>query len=465
MVFSSIPFIFRFLPIVLAAYYIVPAKLKNAVLFVSSMVFYAWGEPKFALVMLGAIAQGYIFGILIEKSDRRKAKFYLALSVCISLAVLGVCKYADFFIGNFALLTGVHVKYLNIALPIGISFYTFQLVSYVADVYRGDVPAQRSFVNLGAYIAMFPQLIAGPIVRYSDIRTQLTGRSHTLDKFALGLRRFTFGIGKKIIFANSLGLLCETFKGSSDKSVLFFWLYAVAYTLQVYFDFSGYSDMAIGLAKLFGFELSENFDHPYASSSVTEFWRRWHISLGTWFRDYVYIPLGGNRVSRAKWIRNIFVVWFCTGFWHGAAWNFIVWGLFFGVLLAAEKLWFGKYIAKTRVLCHVYTLLAVTLSFVVFDSADMKTAAQYILAMFGGGDYPLISAEAVYYLKSYAMMLVISALGSLPLAGNIVSRLRENGRAGLMLNALEPFVLLAILVVSTAYLVDGSFNPFLYFRF
>ena len=465
MVFSSIPFLFRFLPIVLAAYYIVPAKLKNAVLFVSSMVFYAWGEPKFALVMLGAIAQGYIFGILIEKSDRRKAKFYLALSVCISLAVLGVCKYADFFIGNFALLTGVHVKYLNIALPIGISFYTFQLVSYVADVYRGDVPAQRSFVNLGAYIAMFPQLIAGPIVRYSDIRTQLTGRSHTLDKFALGLRRFTFGVGKKIIFANSLGLLCETFKESPDKSVLFFWLYAVAYTLQVYFDFSGYSDMAIGLAKLFGFELSENFDHPYASSSVTEFWRRWHISLGTWFRDYVYIPLGGNRVSRAKWIRNIFVVWFCTGFWHGAAWNFIAWGLFFGVLLAAEKLWFGKYIAKTRVLCHVYTLLAVTLSFVVFDSVNMKTAAQYILAMFGGGDYPLISAEAVYYLKSYAPMLVISALGSLPLAGNIISRLRENGRAELVLNALEPFVLLAILVVSTAYLVDGSFNPFLYFRF
>ena len=465
MVFSSIPFLFRFLPVVLAAYYIVPAKHKNAVLFVSSMVFYAWGEPKFALVMLGAIAQGYIFGILIEKSDRRKAKFYLALSVCISLAVLGVCKYADFFIGNFALLTGVHVKYLNIALPIGISFYTFQLVSYVADVYRGDVPAQRSFVNLGAYIAMFPQLIAGPIVRYSDIRTQLTGRSHTLDKFALGLRRFTFGVGKKIIFANSLGLLCETFKESPDKSVLFFWLYAVAYTLQVYFDFSGYSDMAIGLAKLFGFELSENFDHPYASSSVTEFWRRWHISLGTWFRDYVYIPLGGNRVSRAKWIRNIFVVWFCTGFWHGAAWNFIAWGLFFGVLLAAEKLWFGKYIAKTRVLCHVYTLLALTLSFVVFDSVNMKTAAQYILAMFGGGDYPLISAEAVYYLKSYAPMLVISALGSLPLAGNIISRLRENGRAELVLNALEPFVLLAILVVSTAYLVDGSFNPFLYFRF
>ena len=465
MVFSSIPFLFRFLPIVLAAYYIAPAKLKNTVLFAASMVFYAWGEPKFALVMLGAIVQGYIFGILIEKSDRRKAKFYLALSVCISLAVLGVCKYADFFIANFAALTGIPVKYLNIALPIGISFYTFQLVSYVADVYRGDVPAQRSFVNLGAYIAMFPQLIAGPIVRYSDIRTQLTERSHTLDQFALGLRRFTFGVGKKIIFANSLGLLCETFKASSDKSVLFFWMYAVSYTLQVYFDFSGYSDMAIGLAKLFGFELSENFDHPYASSSVTEFWRRWHISLGAWFRDYVYIPLGGNRVSRAKWIRNIFVVWFCTGFWHGAAWNFIVWGLFFCVLLAAEKLWFGKYIAKTRILCHVYTLLAVTLSFVVFDAADMKTAEQYILAMFGGGDYPLISAEAVYYLKSYAMMLLISALGSLPLAGNIISRLRENDRAALVLNALEPFVLLAILVVSTAYLVDGSFNPFLYFRF
>ena len=347
MLFSSIPFLYYFLPCVLLLYFLAPKRLKNAVLLLASLVFYAWGEPIYVLLMAGSIASGYVLGLLIEKFRAMPlGKLFLIVSVAISLGLLGYFKYVDFFISNFNAVFGLSVPLLRIALPIGISFYTFQLLSYTIDVYRGTVAAQRNFITLAAYIAMFPQLIAGPIVRYSDVAAQLKSRTHSFEKIALGIRRFILGLAKKILIANALGELCDIFRVSGDQSVLFYWLYAIAFTLHIYFDFSGYSDMAIGLGKVFGFDFPENFRFPYISASITEFWRRWHISLGSWFRDYVYIPLGGNRVGKAKWLRNILVVWLLTGFWHGAAWNFIVWGLLFAVLLVVEKLWLQKPLQK-----------------------------------------------------------------------------------------------------------------------
>ena len=335
MLFSSIPFLFYFLPCVLLLYAISPKKFKNFTLLICSLVFYAWGEPRLVLLMLITVLGGYILGLLTEKFNKHK-KLFLTLAVALSLGFLGYFKYVDFFIENINLMTGLSIPLLNVALPIGISFYTFQLLSYNIDVYRGNVPAQRNFVDLATYISLFPQLIAGPIVRYSDVAKQLRNRNHSFDKIALGVRRFVIGLSKKIIIANTLGEICEIFKSSNDKSVLYFWLYAVAFALHIYFDFSGYSDMAIGLGKLFGFDFAENFDYPYVSKSITVFWRRWHISLGTWFRDYVYIPLGGSRVGMARLIINLLIVWMLTGFWHGAEWNFILWGLYFAVLLIVE---------------------------------------------------------------------------------------------------------------------------------
>ena len=463
MLFSSIPFLFYFLPCVLILYLIAPKCLKNTVLLLSSLVFYAWGEPRYVIWMLLAITLGYIFGLLIErfKEKKRISKLFMILSVASSLAMLGYFKYVDFFIGNFNAITGLSVPLLKIALPIGISFYTFQILSYTVDVYRGDVAAQKNPIDLAAYVALFPQLIAGPIVRYSDVAEQLKSRTHSFEKTALGARRFMIGLGKKILIANILGELCDTFRASDDKSVLFFWLYAVAYSLHIYFDFSGYSDMAIGLGKIFGFDFLENFNYPYISASITEFWRRWHMSLGSWFRDYVYIPLGGNRVSRLRHLFNIFVVWMLTGFWHGAAWNFIVWGLFFAVLLMVEKLWLLPHIKKMKVLPHVTTLFLVVISFVIFNANSMGEAFSYIGAMFGAGEYPLVSREALYYLRSYAVVFVLALFGATPLPKKIFSS--EKCRKPVMFA--EPVALVVLMLVMTAYLVDGSFNPFLYFRF
>lgn len=465
MVFSSIPFLYYFLPCVLILYFLAPGRYKNFVLLLTSLVFYAWGEPRFVLVMLLTILQGYVFGLLIERYRDRRAKVCLAVSAAFSLGLLGYCKYADFFIENFNVLTGLSVPLLKVTLPIGISFYTFQILSYIVDVYRGTVPAQHSFVDLGAYIAMFPQLIAGPIVRYSDISVQLRERVHSVSKCAQGIRRFAIGMGKKVLFANTLGELCSIFKASDDKSVLFFWMYAFACALQLYFDFSGYSDMAIGLGKVFGFDFLENFNYPFISKSVTEFWRRWHMSLGSWFRDYVYIPLGGNRVKKARWLCNLMIVWFLTGFWHGAAWNFIAWGLFFGVLLIIEKLWLMKTLEKTGPLCHVYVVLVVLFSFVLFDATDISQALSYIGSMFGAGDFPLVSAESLYYLKSYALILLAALVGATPVISTGVRKLREKRVFAGALNAAEPVFLILLMVVITGYIVDGSFNPFLYFRF
>ena len=463
MLFSSITFLYYFLPCVLAAYFIAPKRWRNAVLLGFSLFFYGWGEPRYLIFMIAAILQGYLFGRLMERY-RDHARAFLAASLIFSLGLLGVCKYADFFLENLGRLTGHSLPLLKIALPIGISFYTFQILSYVIDVYRGEVPAQKSLIALGAYISMFPQLIAGPIVRYSDIRKELKDRRHTLEGAASGAVRFVCGLSKKVLFANTLGELSKLCRASGEQSVLLVWLYAVSFTLQIYFDFSGYSDMAIGLGRVFGFRFMENFRYPYIASSVTDFWRRWHISLSTWFRDYLYIPLGGNRVSKGRWIFNILAVWAATGFWHGAAWNFILWGLFYGLLLIIEKLWLGRLLEKAGPFRHVYVLLAVILGFVLFDAPGLREAAATVGALFGFGGLPAVNEISLYYLKSFGPLLVLSALGATPLPAMACKRLRGLF-GGRLWEAARPAAAAVLLLICTAFLVDGSFNPFLYFRF
>ena len=466
MLFSSIPFLYYFLPCVLILYFIAPKCLKNTVLLLSSLVFYAWGEPKYVILMAISIVLGYVFGLLIEAWRGTKlSKFFLILSIVTSLGMLGYFKYTDFFISNFNAVTGLSVPLLQIALPIGISFYTFKILSYTIDVYRGKVTAQRNFITLATYVALFPHLMAGPIVRYADVSAQLESRTHSVSNLALGMRRFILGLAKKILFADTLGELCDIFKNSGDKSVLFFWLYAITFALHIYFDFSGYSDMALGLGKMFGFDFLENFDYPYISGSVTEFWRRWHMSLGSWFRDYVYIPLGGNRVSKARWFLNIFIVWLLTGFWHGAAWNFIVWGLFFAVLLVIEKLWLLKPLKKSKVWSHIYVLFFVMISFVIFNASDMQEAFTYIGGLFGAGGVPFISDEFLYYLRSYAVILVLGIIGATPLLKKAVLAIKKKPAGEKIMNIAEPILLVVLLLMLTAYLVDGSFSPFFYFRF
>ena len=482
MLFSSIPFLYYFLPVVLLLYFLAPKKLKNAVLLAASLFFYGWGEPKFLMMMVLSIAVGYVLGLLIEHAkNNSEKKVWLTLSVAFSLAMLGWFKYADFFISNFNAMTGASVPLLKIALPIGISFYTFQLLSYTVDVYRGQTPAQKNPITLAAYVALFPQLIAGPIVRYSDIAAQLDQRTHSFEMAAEGIRRFVFGLSKKVLIANALGELCNTFRASSDQSVLFFWMYAIAFTLHIYFDFSGYSDMAIGLGRIFGLRFLENFNYPYIAASITDFWRRWHMSLGSWFRDYVYIPLGGNRVPKVRWFFNIFVVWFLTGFWHGAAWNFIVWGLFYAVLLVIEKLWLLHKLEPehptvcTKVFRHVYVMLFVIIGFVIFNAENMGQAANDLACMFGlsglaantaaSGTLPFTSIETMYHLRSFLVTFLIAIIGATPLPKQAVQKLRTNRYGCLFLDVAEPFVLIFLMLLITACLVDGSFNPFLYFRF
>ena len=466
MLFSSIPFLYYFLPLTLLCYFLAPRRAKNAVLLLFSLIFYAWGEPKYVLFMVASILQGYLFGRLVEKYRNypRRSKLFLTVSVLFSLLLLGYCKYADFFIRSFNAVTGLSVPLLRVALPIGISFYTFQILSYVVDVYRGTVAAQRNLIDLGTYIAMFPQLIAGPIVRYADIEPQLKERRSTPDMIAAGAQRFVLGLAKKVLIANVLYQLITVYKSTTQPSVLYSWMYAAAYMLHIYFDFSGYSDMAIGLGKIFGFHFAENFNYPYISRSATEFWRRWHMSLGSWFRDYVYIPMGGNRVAPARRYFNILVVWILTGLWHGADWNFVLWGLFFAVFLIMEKGFLLKPLQKLPVLSHLYTLLLVAVSFVIFDSAGLSEAATHLGRMFGAGGIPLVTGEALYYLGSYAVTFVIAIIGATPFPTRMAKQLSE-GKGGRALSILAPAALVLMLAVVTAYLVDGSFNPFLYFRF
>ena len=464
MLFSSAAFLYSFLPLTIAVYFLMPRRLKNAVLLLMSLIFYAWGEPRYAVLMVLSITQGYIFARLIGGCrGTNKAKAYLIISLGISLLTLGVFKYADFFAESFAAVFGLKTAALNIALPIGISFYTFQLISYVIDVYRADVEPQRDYVAFAAYISMFPQLIAGPIVRYSDIEAELTTRTYGMDKAAYGAKRFILGLGKKVLIANVLAELVNAFKASGEKSTLFYWIYAAAYMLHVYFDFSGYSDMAIGLGAIFGFTFPENFNYPYIAASITDFWRRWHMSLSSWFRDYVYIPLGGSRVKKPRALMNIAIVWMLTGLWHGADWNFVMWGIMFAALLIAEKLLLLDFMQKHRTIGHIYTLLFVMLCFIMFDASGVKEGFETMAALFGANAAD--DAEALYYLRSYAVPLIIAAIGATPLPKRIKAKVEATRIGSAVMTIAEPVAFAALLCVCTAYLIDGSFNPFLYFRF
>ena len=460
MLFSSIPFLFYFLAAVLLVYFLVPKKLKNAVLLIFSLLFYGWGEPKYVFLMIGTILAFYGYALAIGKASTKKwKKAWLVASIVTGLTFLVVFKYADFFIKNISAVTGIKIPLLRLALPIGISFYTFQCISYTVDVYRGDAAPQKNPVSFGAYVALFPQLIAGPIVRYVDVAAELEDRTTTWEDVYAGARRFLIGLGKKILLANQFGQMIEIFRASGEKSVLFYWMYAIAFMLHIYFDFSGYSDMAIGLGRIFGFRFPENFNYPYMSKSVTEFWRRWHMTLGGWFRDYVYIPMGGNRVSKARWVLNILTVWMLTGFWHGADWNFILWGLTFAVLLMAEK-WIPALQKLPSFFKHLYVLLIIALTFVLFNAISLAQAGTDFAGLFGFGGLPGVTAETLYYLRSYGLLFLVSFVGATPIVKKTAEKIPETARA-----ILEPIFMIALLLLCTAYLVDGSFNPFLYFRF
>lgn len=448
MLFSGLTFLYAFLPLTLAAYFLAPKGGRNLVLLIASVFFYFWGEPRYLLLLTSMVVFFYLCGLLIEKTSRKK----LAVTIAVAggLTALGIFKYADFFIGSFHL----PLPMLHLALPMGISFYTFQCLSYAVDVYRGRVKAQRNFIDFAAYVALFPQLVAGPIVRYADVARELQSRTTCWDDFYDGLLRFTAGLGKKVILADGLAALVSAAQSTTQRTMGLGWLYAIAFTLEIYYDFSGYSDMAIGLGRIFGFHFIENFDYPYLSRSITEFWRRWHMSLGSFFRDYVYIPLGGNRVSKLKWVRNILVVWMLTGLWHGAGWNFVLWGLFYAVLLLLEKAVPGlKNLPKG--LCNVYVMLMVTVGFVIFN-ADGSDALQDLSALAGMG-IPVVSAETVYLLRSFAGLLIAGIIGATP-----YPKLAAKKFGSPLFGAAFMAV---VLLICTAALVSGSYSPFLYFRF
>ena len=463
MLFTSISFLYYFLPIVIILYFIVPKKFKNFILFLSSIFFYFCGEPIYTFLMIGEIFIAYVGARYLEK--HRKKSILVSL-LAIHIGALGLFKYSDFTINNINQIFGSKIPLLKLALPIGISFYTFQIISYVVDVYRGKVKAQKSFLKLATYVSLFPQLIAGPIVRYETIEKELDNRTSNFENFAYGVRRFVIGLGKKVLIANMLGELCDVFSTTNEKSVLFYWIFAISYSLQIYFDFSAYSDMAIGLGRMFGFHFLENFNYPYISKSITEFWRRWHMSLSSWFRDYVYIPLGGNRKETIILVRNIFIVWALTGIWHGANWTFVIWGLMFGIILIIEKLFLAKHLEKMpSILQRIYVLFTVMISFIIFNANSIGEAWNNIIGLFGANGESLINASTVYYLKSYLVVLVIAIIGSTPLLKNIIEKLKTKTNANKIINLLEPIAMASILTIVTAYLVDNSYNPFLYFRF
>ncbi|MBE5960738.1 MAG: MBOAT family protein [Lachnospiraceae bacterium] len=472
MVFSSLLFLFRYLPLVLVIYFIVPRKLRNTVLFIASLIFYAWGEPVYVVIMLFSTLVDYTHGMLVhhfkERGDLKKARMIVGSSMIINLALLGFFKYSDFIIGNINAITKSNIPLLNLALPIGISFYTFQTMSYTVDIYRGEAKVQKNIISFGAYVALFPQLIAGPIVQYKTIAEQLQERRESKDQFAYGVMRFMTGLGKKVLLANNIGLLWDTIQGmsSSNMTVLLSWMGITAFAFQIYFDFSGYSDMAIGLGNMFGFTFLENFNYPYMSKSITEFWRRWHISLGSWFRDYVYIPLGGNRAGLGKQIRNIAIVWLLTGIWHGASWNFVMWGVYFGVLLVIEKFVLLKYLKKLPVIVsHIYTIFLVWIGWVIFAFDDLSRGIDYLKTMFFVNGNAFASTETIYILLNYAVLFVILILASTDYPNRLAARFARKREESAVLSIAKAVFIIVIFVLAVAYLVDASYNPFLYFRF
>ena len=463
MIFSSLFFMFVFLPVVLAVYYLVPRKFKNLCLFVFSLVFYAWGEPVSIFLMLFTTAFDYIAGFVIDKyrETPKKARVFLIISICVNLGLLGFFKYSDMLVSTLNTLTGLSVPLPAVVLPIGISFYTFESISYTVDVYRGDAPIQRNMIDFGTYISFFPHLVAGPIVRYEYLADQLHNRQETMEKFTTGSKRFMVGMFKKVLIANSLAQLADRVQFMGNPSTLSAWLGALAFTFQIYFDFSGYSDMAIGLGSMFGFSLPENFNYPYISHSVTEFWRRWHITLGSWFREYVYIPLGGNRCSKLKNIRNLAIVWVLTGIWHGASWNFAMWGAYYGVLIICERLFLKKWLDKIPVFFQwLYSFLVVVIGWVFFSYLDIYKAFGMIGAMFGFA--PVVDKLGVYSLLTYAPIFILAALCSTPFIGNLTEKLRRSGMVGKIIWC-AGFV--CLFVISLSFMVDNAYSPFLYFRF
>lgn len=458
MVFSSVLFLLYFLPVTLILYFILPKRARNLALFVVSLIFYAWGEPLYISIMLFSTFFDYYNGLMIEKyeNNQGKRKFFLVLSVVVNLLILGFFKYSDLFISSLNSVFNISIPLLNLSLPIGISFYTFQTMSYSIDVYQKKANAQKNIIDFGCYVAMFPQLIAGPIVRYHEISLELNKREETFDKVYDGIKIFVCGLSKKVLLANNIGLLWDTVKvlPKSEMSVVLYWLGILAFSFQIYFDFSGYSDMAIGLGKIFGFTFPKNFNYPYISKSITEFWQRWHISLGTWFKEYLYIPLGGNRVKISKNILNLLIVWFATGLWHGASYNFIVWGLYYGILLIIEKFLLKKVLDKLPgFISHIYTLFFVIIGWVLFAFDSINDGIDYIFGMFGSG-VPFINNNALYNLSSYFLIFIILVISSTPLFKKI------------KVNKYLTFILCIIgFIISFAYIVDSSYNPFLYFRF
>lgn len=470
MLFSSITFLYAFLPVVLVLYFAAPKKMKNAVLLVASLFFYYFGERTYITIMLISSVTDWIWSLLIEhfraKGKEHINKWFLVGSLVVNLGLLGFFKYADFFIANINILLKTNIPPTGVRLPIGISFYTFQTLSYTIDVYRGKARAQKNIVSFATFVCLFPQLIAGPIVRYTDVAKELDTREHSLENFALGVRRFATGFGKKILLANAMGELCGDLLAQSETSVLLYWLYAVAFSLQIYLDFSAYSDMAIGLGKIFGFKFPENFDYPFMSKSITEFWRRWHMTLGGWFRDYVYFPLGGSRTTTLKWLRNILVVWAITGFWHGAEWNFVIWGLYFGFLLVLEKMFLSKILSKCpSIISHIYVLFTVLISFVIFSVDSVSDIGRFVGGMFGVGNISLFTSQTLYILSSFAVLLFICILGSTNYPKKLWQKISDTKVGNAFLTFAEPLGIVLLLLFGTALLIDGSFNPFLYFRF
>lgn len=469
MVFSSLIFVFIFLPLTLGIYYLAPSSLKNFIIFIASLIFYAWGEPVYIVVMLFTILCNYSASLLLDKyrTHQTRARGILIATMFIDLGILSYYKYGAFLLENLNKIWSLDLEVVSLALPVGISFYTFQTMSYVIDVYKDKVPVQRNIISFGTYIAMFPQLIAGPIVKYSQIYKQLEKRKESLKMLGQGVELFILGLAKKVLLANNVGILWQTVKtqGGGELSALSAWLGIIAFTLQIYFDFSGYSDMALGLGKMFGFNLTKNFNYPYIAQSVTDFWRRWHISLGTWFREYVYIPLGGNKEGQLKQLRNLLIVWFLTGLWHGASWNFVLWGLYFGIFVTAEKLLLRNWLTKApRLAGHLYTLLVVIVGWVFFEFTDMGQAFNFLQAMFGGGSSPLLDSKGLYYLNTYGLFLLVGALCSTPFPKRFAQVLYHK-KLKTPRGLLVPLTYLLLVFLCTSYLVNESYNPFLYFRF
>ena len=463
MVFASITFLYYFLPIFLIVYFCSPRKFKNIILLLFSLLFYFYGEPKYILLMIIQVLFAYFMTLIFDKN---KSKSLFIFSISFHLFLLCIFKYFNFLIGNINAILNSNISFIDIVLPIGISFYTFQIISYEIDVYKGNVPAEKNLLNFATYVFLFPQLIAGPIVRYSDVNEELSNRRHSFDGFGEGVNRFIIGLSKKVIIANNIGELINILTSTSETSILLYWILAICYMLQIYFDFSGYSDIAIGLGKMIGFKFPENFNYPYVATSITDFWRRWHITLSTWFKDYVYIPLGGNRTGTGKTIRNILIVWILTGLWHGASWNFVVWGLYFGVILIIEKFLLKKYLDKLPLFFKkIYTLFIVMISFIIFSSSSMKDAFIVIKGLFDFKNLAISNSFILYYLKGYFLILVLAVIGATPLLKNVVSKLKKNKILSYVINVFEIIFVLAILLIVTSMLIDNSYNPFLYFRF